>query len=77
MSLQFARLFAKLPWLGNSKMTFAVFESSFHLLLPILLLKRRDNHPVKFLVEDTTSKLADLSSHYLFINAKRQAGSCE
>jgi len=30
----FARLFAKLPQPGDSKVTFSVFESSCHLLLP-------------------------------------------
>jgi len=30
---QFAHLYAKLPWQGNTEMTFAVFESSCHLLL--------------------------------------------
>jgi len=34
-SLQFARLFAKLPRLGDSDVIFAVFESSCHLLLPL------------------------------------------
>jgi len=32
---RFARLFAKLSWPTNSKVTFAVFESSYHLLLPV------------------------------------------
>jgi len=33
--LQLARLFAKLPWSGDSEVTFAVIESSCHLLLPV------------------------------------------
>jgi len=33
--LQFARLFAKLPRPGDSEVTFAVFKSSCHLLLPV------------------------------------------
>jgi len=33
--LQFARLFAKLPRPGVSEVTFSVFESSCHLLLPV------------------------------------------
>jgi len=28
-------LFAKVPWPGDSKGTFLVFESSYHLLLPV------------------------------------------
>jgi len=31
----FAHLFVKLPGLGDSKVTFAVFESSYHMLLPV------------------------------------------
>jgi len=31
--LQFAHLFAKLPWPRASEVTFAVFESSCHLVL--------------------------------------------
>jgi len=31
----FARLFAKLPRPGDSEVTFAVFELSCHLLLPV------------------------------------------
>jgi len=34
-SLQFARLLVKLPRPGDSEVTFAVFESSCHLLLPV------------------------------------------
>jgi len=34
-SLQFDRLFVKLPRSGDSKVTFTVFESSCHLLLPV------------------------------------------
>jgi len=35
----YAHLFAKLPWPGGGEVAFAVFESSCHLLLPVLLLK--------------------------------------
>jgi len=41
--LQFARLFTKLPRPGDSDVIFAVFESSFHLLLPVEPLKDRGN----------------------------------
>jgi len=34
-NLQLARLFAKLPWPGDSEVTFSIFESSCNLLLPI------------------------------------------
>jgi len=34
-SFQFVRLFTKLPRPGDSEMTFAVFESGCHLLLPV------------------------------------------
>jgi len=34
----FARLFAKLPRPGDIEVTFAVFQSSCHLLLPVKLL---------------------------------------
>jgi len=33
--IDYASLFAKLPWPADSKMTFVVFESSCHLLLPV------------------------------------------
>jgi len=35
IQLQFARLFAKLPWPGDSEVIIAVFESSCHLLLSV------------------------------------------
>jgi len=64
----YARLFGKLPRPSNSEVIFAVFESSYHLLLPVLPLNGKDN-PVKALStlpKDTTSELADLSSPYPF-----------
>jgi len=56
LSYRFSRLFAKLPWSGNSKVTFSVFESSCQLL-------HQSNHskveaiPVSALPKDTTSEL--------------------
>jgi len=39
----FVRLFTKLPQPGDSDVTFSVFESSYHLLLPVELLKGKGN----------------------------------
>jgi len=80
-SLQFARLFAKLPQSGNSKMTFAVFESSYHLLLPVglsyhsklLPLKDRSN-PVKCLAQEHNKRTCRLIFTLSIFKAERQAG---
>jgi len=68
----FARLFAKLPQPGDSKVTFAVFESNCQLLPPNQPLKGRDNL-VKCLAQGHNQQLADLSSNYPFFNAERPA----
>jgi len=40
LSMQFAGLFAKLPWPGYSKVTFSIFESSCFLLTTNLTTQR-------------------------------------
>jgi len=67
-------VFVNIPRPGDSEVIFSVFESSCHLLLPVV----QSNHPkveeipFSVLPKDTTSKLAGLSSHYLFYS-ERQA----
>jgi len=62
--MQFVCLFAKLPRPGDSKVTFAIFESSCHMLSPVYPLKGKDNL-VNYLVNKvTTSELSGLSSRY-------------
>jgi len=64
--VEFAHLFVKAPWLGDSEGT---FESSFHLLQPVYWLKGRDN-TVKCLAQGH-NLLTYL--HIIPLNAERQA----
>jgi len=74
IAYSFAHLFAKLPQSGHSKMTFAVFRSSYHrsVTTSLACLKGR-SILLSDLPKDTTSTHAGLSSHYLF-NAEHQTG---
>jgi len=63
-------LYVKVPRPGDSEVTFFVFGSSCHLLLPVLPLKGRGN-PV-IVLSKGTREFSGLSSHYPF-NAERQA----
>jgi len=66
-TFSFARLFVKLPWPGDSEVTFSTtcyYQSNLSKVEAILL---------SALPKDTTSELTGLSSHYPF-NAERQAG---
>jgi len=69
--LVLSHLFVKVPRPGDSKVTFSVFESSYHLLLPVYPLKSRG--PVAF-PKNTTSELSGLFYYTLSFKAERQAG---
>jgi len=66
-----AHLFVKVPRSGDTEANFLVFESSYHLLLPIKPLKRRGNL-VKYLVQGHKRNCLLGSPHYPF-NVERQA----
>jgi len=66
-----AHLFVKVPRPGVSEVTFAVFESSCHLLLSTPKVEV-EAIPLSALPKNTTIKIGGLSSHYPF-NAERQA----
>jgi len=52
-------LFVKVSQPGDSKVTFSIFESSCHVLLPVKLLKGRDNL-VKYLAQGTNKQTCRL-----------------
>jgi len=70
----FANLFAKLPRPADIEVTFAVFKSRSNLLLPVH--SKVETIPLNALLQDATSELADLSSHYLFLMLNVKQGSC-
>jgi len=68
-------LFLEVPRPGDSKGSFAVFESSFHLLLAVLPLKGR-GIPLSALPKNTTSELASYLHTILFYAEVKQI-SCK
>jgi len=68
---QFARLFAMLPRPGDNEVTFAVFESSLYLLIPVYLLK--DRGKLSALPKNNKRTCLPIFTLSLF-NAERQAG---
>jgi len=56
-------LFVKVPRPGDSKVTFSVFESSCHLLLPVSNHSQVEAISLYALPKDTTSELAGLSPY--------------
>jgi len=57
-------LFVRVPRPGDSEVTFLVFESSCHLLLPDSLTTQKvEAIPISALPKDTTSELAGLFLH--------------
>jgi len=76
-----AHLFVKVPRPGDSEEAFSVFESSYHLLLPVCLLKGRgQRHHVVCLAQGHNKRtcLFDHFDHYtisFMLNVKQ--GCCE
>jgi len=66
-------LFVKVSQLGDSKVTFSVFESSCYLLLPVWPLKGGGNL-VKCLAQGHNKRTCQPISTITLLNAERQAG---